>query len=44
MNHVSSYTRNEGGMLILSNGDSVLISRRRKDFAFEQLKTVLTFT
>ena len=44
MNHVSSFTRNDGGMLILSNGDSVLISRRRRDYTFEQLKTVLTFT
>lgn len=44
MNHVTSFARNDGGMLILSNGDSVLISRRRKDFTFEQLKTVLTFT
>ena len=44
MNHVSSFTRNDGGMLILSNGDSVLISRRRRDYTFEQLKTVLKFT
>jgi len=44
MNHVASFTRNDGGMLILSNGDSVLISRRRRDYTFEQLKTVLTFT
>ena len=44
MDHVASFTRNDGGMLILSNGDSVLISRRRRDYTFEQLKTVLTFT
>jgi len=38
LNQVSSFTKNDGGILFLSNGDSVGISRRRKEFVLEQLK------
>lgn len=41
MNHVSAITKNDGGILTMSNGDSVAISRRRKDFTLSQLKSSL---
>lgn len=44
LNHVTSFTKNDGGVLYLSNGDSVAISRRRKDFTLAQLKTVLNYS
>ena len=44
LNHVSSFTKNDGGILFLSNGDSVAISRRRKDFTLAQLKSILKFS
>lgn len=44
LHHVSSFTKNDGGILNLSNGDSVCISRRRKDFTVAQLKNVLKFS
>lgn len=40
LHHVSSLSKADGGTLILSNGDSVLISRRRKDFVTERLKNI----
>jgi two-component system LytT family response regulator len=40
LNHVTSLSKNDGGILILSNGDSVMISRRRKDFVNESLKNM----
>lgn len=44
LNQVTSFTKNDGGVLFLSNGDSVAISRRRKEFVLEQLKSVLRFS
>ena len=44
LNQVTSYTKNDGGVLFLSNGDSVAISRRRKDFVLEQLKMRLKYS
>jgi len=41
MQHVTSFTKNDGGVLYLSNGDSVAISRRRKEFTLTQLKSVM---
>lgn len=38
LNHVSAFSKNDGGILTMSNGDSVLISRRRKDFVLSRLK------
>lgn len=38
LNHVTSYMKNDGGQLILSNGDSVQISRRRKELVTRQLQ------
>ena len=43
LNHVSSFTKNDGGVLIMSNGNQVSISRRRKDLTLSQLKNVLKF-
>lgn len=44
LNHVTSFTKNDGGVLYLSNGDSVAISRRRKEVTLAQLKTVLNYS
>lgn len=44
LNQVTSFTKNDGGVLFLSNGDSVAISRRRKEFVLEQLKSSLRFS
>ena len=44
LNHVTSISKNDGGILTMSNGDSVLISRRRKDFTQSQLKSKLNIS
>jgi two-component system LytT family response regulator len=44
LNHVASFNRNNVGILVVSNGDHVSISRRRKDFTISQLKKVLKFS
>lgn len=44
LNHVTSFTKNDGGILFLSNGDSVGISRRRKEFVLNRLKEILKFS
>jgi len=44
LNHVASFNRNDAGILIMSNGDKVSISRRRKDFTISQLKSFLKFS
>lgn len=41
LNHVTSLSKNDGGILTMSNGDSVMISRRRKDFVSESLKNII---
>lgn len=38
MRHVSAYVRNDGGRLVLSNGDEIAVSRRRKESVAERLK------
>jgi two-component system LytT family response regulator len=40
LNHVTAYIRNDGGRIVLSNGDEVAVSRRRKEFVNERLKKV----
>ncbi len=40
LHHVTSYMKNDGGQLILSNGDSVQISRRRKEMVIQQLQLI----
>ena len=40
LNHVKTYLRNDGGQLILSNGDRVQISRRRKEMVVQQLQLI----
>jgi two-component system LytT family response regulator len=44
LNQVTSFTKNDGGILYLSNGDSVGISRRRKESTLDQLKSLLKFS
>ncbi|MBV5313864.1 MAG: response regulator transcription factor [Prolixibacteraceae bacterium] len=44
LNHVNSFTKNDGGVLLLSNGDSVAISRRRKEFTLEQIRNILKYS
>lgn len=36
--HVVAYIKTDGGMLQLTNGEKIAISRRRKDFVLEKLK------
>jgi two-component system LytT family response regulator len=38
LKHVVAYIKTDGGMLQLSNGDKVVISRRRKETVQQQLK------
>jgi two-component system LytT family response regulator len=40
LSHVTAYIRNDGGRIVLSNGDEVAVSRRRKEFVNERLKKV----
>lgn len=44
LNHVTSISKNDGGTLVLSNGDSILISRRRKEFVASCLKNQIRQT
>lgn len=44
LNHVTSFNRNDAGILIMSNGNHISISRRRKDFTISRLKSVLKFS
>ncbi|TDO03994.1 LytR/AlgR family response regulator transcription factor [Sunxiuqinia elliptica] len=37
LNHVQSYLKNDGGRLLMSNGDIVQISRRRKETVTQEL-------
>lgn len=39
LKHVNSYVKTDGGILKLSNGDSVAVSRRRKDEVLKILKS-----
>ncbi|WP_321370267.1 LytTR family DNA-binding domain-containing protein [uncultured Draconibacterium sp.] len=41
LKHVVAYSKTDGGTLELSNGDSILISRRRKDEVQQMLKTLI---
>ena len=43
LNHVVSFNRNDVGILTMTNGDKISISRRRKDFTINQLKSILKF-
>jgi two-component system LytT family response regulator len=36
--HITEYHRGEGGMVIMSNGTEVEISRRKKEFFFSKIK------
>ncbi|MCY1720732.1 LytTR family DNA-binding domain-containing protein [Prolixibacteraceae bacterium Z1-6] len=41
LKHVSAYLKTDGGMLRLSNGDMIMISRRRREFVREKLRASL---
>ena len=43
MEHVKEYQRGEGGYVILSNGDSVEVSRRKKDLLITKMKEFYKF-
>lgn len=38
LKHVVSYLKNDGGILQLTNGDSISISRRRKETVLQEMK------
>lgn len=40
LKHVTAFVRDDGGCLILSNGDQIHVSRRRKDLVKEKLKSL----
>ncbi len=41
LKHVRAFLRNDGGMLQLSNNETVSISRRRKEVVLDKLKTMM---
>uniref|UniRef100_UPI0032180BEC LytR/AlgR family response regulator transcription factor n=1 Tax=uncultured Draconibacterium sp. TaxID=1573823 RepID=UPI0032180BEC len=41
LKHVTAYLKKDGGVLQLSNGDEIAISRRRKELVLKMLKTVI---
>ncbi len=43
VNHVKQYLRGEGGSVILSNGMEIEVSRRKKEYFIEMMKTVFKF-
>ena len=43
MQHVNEYQRGEGGQLVLSNGDVVEVSRRKKDLLLTRMKEFYKF-
>lgn len=42
LKHVTAFIKTDGGMLQLSNGNEVAISRRRKELVLQMLKSALT--
>ena len=43
LEHVKEYLRGEGGKVILSSGDEVEVSRRKKDLLMEKMKSFYKF-
>ncbi|HBL75896.1 MAG: hypothetical protein A2W90_10800 [Bacteroidetes bacterium GWF2_42_66] len=43
LNHVTAFIRNDGGQLLMSNNETVSVSRRRKEEVQKQLKQFLKF-
>jgi two-component system LytT family response regulator len=43
MLHVKEYIRSEGGTVMMSNGNTIEISRRRKDLFLAKVKEVFKF-
>jgi two-component system LytT family response regulator len=43
LGHIKEYQRGEGGMVIMSNGIEIEVSRRRKDLFLEKIKTLCRY-
>jgi two-component system LytT family response regulator len=43
LGHIKEYQRGEGGMVIMSNGIEIEVSRRRKDLFLERIKTLCRY-
>ncbi len=43
LEHIKEYLRGEGGSIILSNGNEVEVSRRKKDLLMNKMKTFYKF-
>jgi len=43
LEHIKEYQRGEGGMVILSNGIEIEVSRRKKDLFLERIKTLCRY-
>ena len=43
LNYVTAFLKNDGGQLILSNGESISVSRRRKEKVIKKLKDFLKY-
>lgn len=43
LGHIKEYQRGEGGMVIMTNGIEIEVSRRRKDLFLERIKTLCRY-
>ena len=43
LQHVNEYQRGEGGIVVMSNGAEIEISRRKKDFFLTKIKSVFRY-
>lgn len=43
LHHIREYQRGEGGMVIMSNGMEIEVSRRRKDFFLGMIRTLCRY-
>lgn len=43
LQHITEYHRGEGGLVIMSNGAAIEVSRRKKDFFLERIKTLCRY-
>ena len=43
VHHIREYHRGEGGTVIMSNGNGVEVSRRKKDIFLQKIKTLCRF-
>ena len=40
LDHIKNYFKGEGGYVIMSNGDNVMVSKRKKEIFLKQLKRI----